>query len=56
MTIKKDLKIIRKTMMDELKLLRKGKITNQRARETSRIANTVISAIRTTTRKHDECN
>ena len=54
MTIKKDLKIIRSTMLEELKLLRKGKITNQRARETSRLANTVISAIRATTKQTDD--
>ena len=50
MKIKKDLKIIRVTIMEEIKLLRKGKITNQRAREVSRLANTVISAIRVTAR------
>ncbi len=56
MTIKKDLKVIRKTVMAELKLLRAGKINNQRAREVSRLLNTAISAIRATTRINDECS
>jgi len=54
-TIKKDLKVIRATMLDELRLLRKGKVTNQRAREVSRLANTAISAIRVTTKETSCC-
>ena len=56
MAIKKDLKEVRKVALSEVELLRKGRITNQRARETSRLLNVVVSAIRTTTVVKDECN
>jgi len=50
MQITKELKEIRKIAKAEVKLLRKGKVTNQRAREVSRLLNIEVSTIRLETK------
>jgi len=54
MKTKKDLKTVRKNLMSELKLLRKGKITNQRALSTVKLANQIHINIRLKTSVQDE--